>query len=58
MKGFEKRILKHAFDSDLFADGLLVAGDAGGLVVNSGLTLRGMDMAIASGVVDFNYPGG
>src|SRR3989337_4009841 len=28
---------------------MLVVGDAGGLVVNSGMTLRGMDMAIASG---------
>jgi electron transfer flavoprotein-quinone oxidoreductase len=36
--------------SELFTDGMLVAGDAGGLVVNNGITLRGMDMAIASGV--------
>lgn len=34
----------------LFTDGMLVVGDAAGLLVNSGITLRGMDMAIASGM--------
>ena len=33
----------------LFADRLLVVGDAAGLVVNSGYTVRGMDLALASG---------
>lgn len=31
-------------------DGLLVAGDAAGLTINSGLTVRGMDLAIGSGL--------
>ena len=31
------------------ADGLLVVGDAAGLVLNTGYTLRGMDFAMASG---------
>lgn len=34
----------------LYADGFLLAGDAAGLVVNSGFTLRGMDYAILSGI--------
>ena len=34
----------------LYSDGVLVAGDAAGLTLNSGLTLRGMDLAIASGI--------
>jgi electron transfer flavoprotein-quinone oxidoreductase len=33
------------------ADGLLLAGDAAGLVLNHGVTVRGMDLAIASGVL-------
>ncbi|MBS3753497.1 MAG: FAD-dependent oxidoreductase [Anaerolineales bacterium] len=35
----------------LYAGGLLVAGDAAGLCLNQGITLRGMDMAIVSGVL-------
>ncbi len=31
--------------------GLVLVGDAAGLVVNSGLTLRGMDFALASGIL-------
>ncbi len=31
--------------------GLLLAGDAAGLVINSGITLRGMDLALASGAL-------
>lgn len=31
--------------------GLLLVGDAAGLVVNSGMTLRGMDFALASGIL-------
>jgi electron transfer flavoprotein-quinone oxidoreductase len=34
-----------------FADGLLIAGDAAGFSLNVGLTVRGMDFAIASGVL-------
>lgn len=33
------------------ADGLVVIGDAAGLVINHGLTVRGMDLAVASGVL-------
>ncbi|MCX7780273.1 MAG: FAD-dependent oxidoreductase [Negativicutes bacterium] len=34
----------------LCADGFLLTGDAAGLVVNSGITVRGMDYAIMSGI--------
>jgi electron transfer flavoprotein-quinone oxidoreductase len=34
----------------LFADGLLVVGDAAGFTINSGLVVRGMDLAIGSGI--------
>jgi electron transfer flavoprotein-quinone oxidoreductase len=37
--------------SRLYSDGILVAGDAAGLTLNSGLTVRGMEFAIASGVL-------
>jgi len=33
------------------ADGLLLAGDAAGLVLNHGFAVRGMDLAVASGVL-------
>jgi electron transfer flavoprotein-quinone oxidoreductase len=33
-----------------YTDGLLVAGDAAGFLLNTGYTFRGVDMAIASGV--------
>lgn len=33
----------------LFGDGMLVAGDAAGFVLNLGYTVRGMDFAVASG---------
>lgn len=33
------------------APGLLVAGDAAGFVINHGFTVRGMDLALASGVL-------
>lgn len=32
-------------------DGVVVVGDAAGLTINSGLTLRGMDLAISAGLV-------
>lgn len=35
----------------LFSDGLLVAGDAAGFSLNMGVTVRGMEFAIASGVM-------
>jgi len=35
----------------LFADGILVVGDAAGLALNMSLTVRGMDYALASGVL-------
>lgn len=34
----------------LYADGLLVAGDAAGFLINNGYTFRGVDLAIASGI--------
>ena len=34
----------------LVADGLLLAGDAAGLSVNNGFVIRGMDLAIGSGI--------
>jgi electron transfer flavoprotein-quinone oxidoreductase len=34
----------------LYSDGILVAGDAAGFALNTGLTVRGMEFAIASGV--------
>jgi electron transfer flavoprotein-quinone oxidoreductase len=34
-----------------FSDGLLVAGDAAGFSLNVGLTVRGMEFAIASGIL-------
>ncbi len=34
----------------LYRDGLLVAGDAAGLSLNMGLTVRGMEYAVASGI--------
>jgi len=35
----------------LVCDGLLVAGDAAGLALNMGITVRGMDFALASGAM-------
>ena len=35
----------------LFGDGILVAGDAAGMAMNMGLTVRGMEFAIASGAL-------
>jgi electron transfer flavoprotein-quinone oxidoreductase len=34
----------------LFTDGMVVAGDAAGFSINNGLVVRGMDLAIGSGV--------
>ncbi|HIH45137.1 MAG TPA: FAD-dependent oxidoreductase [Candidatus Methanoperedenaceae archaeon] len=46
---YSAHVIPETSRSKLFRDGMLVVGDAGGLVVNNGITLRGMDMAIASG---------
>ena len=35
----------------LFGDGILVSGDAAGFALNAGLTVRGMEFAVASGVM-------
>ncbi len=37
--------------SSLYGNGVLLAGDSAGLALNMGITVRGMDMAIASGVM-------
>ena len=37
--------------SKLYTGGMLVAGDAAGLALNMGLTVRGMEFALASGVI-------
>jgi len=47
---YSAHVIPEASHTGLFTDGLLVVGDAAGLLVNSGITLRGMDMAIASGM--------
>lgn len=46
---YSAHVIPEASRTKLFTDGMLVVGDAAGLLVNSGVTLRGMDMAIASG---------
>ncbi len=35
---------------EITMDGMIVVGDAAGLTLNTGLTVRGMDLAVASGV--------
>jgi electron transfer flavoprotein-quinone oxidoreductase len=37
--------------SKLYSDGILIAGDAAGFALNMGLTVRGMEFAIASGAI-------
>jgi electron transfer flavoprotein-quinone oxidoreductase len=37
--------------SRLYGDGILVAGDAAGFALNTGITVRGMEFAIASGAL-------
>ncbi len=39
-----------AMTGRLFGDGILVTGDAAGFAVNNGLVVRGMDLAIGSGI--------
>lgn len=40
----------HAMRGTLVADGLVVIGDAAGLTLNTGFTVRGMDLAAQSGI--------
>jgi electron transfer flavoprotein-quinone oxidoreductase len=40
----------NAVPQKLFRDGLVVVGDAAGFVINSGTTIRGIDLAIVSGI--------
>ncbi|SDD59484.1 FAD-dependent oxidoreductase [Sporomusa acidovorans] len=40
----------HAMPKTLFKDGLILVGDAAGMVVNTGTIIRGIDLAIVSGV--------
>ena len=40
----------HAMPEKLYRDGLLLVGDAAGMVVNTGTSIRGIDLAIVSGV--------
>ncbi|ECC8717108.1 FAD-dependent oxidoreductase [Salmonella enterica subsp. houtenae] len=38
-----------AMQPELVGDGVLIAGDAGGMCMNLGFTIRGMDLAVAAG---------
>lgn len=40
----------HAMPKTLYRDGLIIAGDAAGMVLNTGVVIRGIDLAIVSGV--------
>ncbi|MDU2065901.1 MAG: FAD-dependent oxidoreductase [Sporomusaceae bacterium] len=40
----------HGLPKQLYREGLVLIGDAAGLCINMGSTIRGMDLAIASGV--------
>lgn len=40
----------HAMPKTLYRDGLILVGDAAGMVVNTGTIIRGIDLAIVSGV--------
>lgn len=40
----------HAMPKTLYRDGLIIVGDAAGMVVNTGTIIRGIDLAIVSGV--------
>lgn len=47
---YSAHVIPEASCTGLFTDGMLIVGDAAGLLINSGITLRGMDTAIASGM--------
>ena len=52
MKEYGAHVVPEAglrMQSELVRDGVLVAGDAAGMCMNIGFTIRGMDLAIASG---------
>ncbi len=40
----------HMVPPRLYCDGMLIVGDAAGFTINSGLVIRGMDLAIGSGI--------
>jgi electron transfer flavoprotein-quinone oxidoreductase len=40
----------HMVPPKLYTDGMLIVGDAAGFTINSGLVIRGMDLAIGSGI--------
>ncbi|SHN80093.1 FAD-dependent oxidoreductase [Desulfitobacterium chlororespirans] len=40
----------HMVPAQLHTDGMLIVGDAAGFTINSGLVIRGMDLAIGSGI--------
>lgn len=40
----------NAVPAKLYRDGIIVIGDAAGFVINSGTTIRGIDLAIVSGI--------
>lgn len=40
----------HMLPPKLYTDGMLIVGDAAGFTINSGLVIRGMDLAIGSGL--------
>ena len=44
----------HAMPKNLYKDGLVIIGDAAGMVVNTGTIIRGIDLAIVSGVAAAN----
>jgi electron transfer flavoprotein-quinone oxidoreductase len=41
----------HMVPPKLYGDGILIIGDAAGFTINSGLVIRGMDLAIGSGIM-------
>lgn len=40
----------HMIPDKLYTDGMLIIGDAAGFTINSGFVIRGMDLAIGSGI--------
>ena len=41
---------------ELYRDGLVLAGDSAGFVINNGYTFRGVDLAISSGCLLYTSP--
>ncbi|MFQ6033941.1 MAG: FAD-dependent oxidoreductase [Candidatus Bipolaricaulia bacterium] len=48
---YSAHLIPESRTAKLYADGILVVGDAAGLALNMGLTVRGMDYALASGAL-------